>query len=121
MYQRGIRGAITVDNDDVNSVKDAVVTLIKEIKEKNKFTSEDISNVIFTFTDDLKCAYPAKFAREEFPDWKYVPMMCTQEMKINNSLKMCLRILVVINTNLVQSEIKHVYLKGAEKLREDLK
>jgi chorismate mutase len=121
MFQRGIRGAITVDNDDVNSVKEAVITLIKNIQNKNNFTPDSISNVIFTFTDDLTCAYPAKFAREEFPEWKYVPMMCMQEMKINNSLKMCLRVLIVINTNLAQNEIKHVYLKGAEKLREDLK
>ena len=121
MYQRGIRGAITVDKDDINSVKEAVITLINEIKKKNNFTPDDISNVIFTFTDDIKCAYPAKYAREEFPEWKYVPMMCVQEMKVINSLKMCLRVLIVINTNLAQNEIKHVYLKGAERLREDLK
>ncbi len=121
MFQRGIRGAITVDKDDINSLKESVITLLNEIKAKNNFSAKDISNVIFTLTDDIKCAYPAKFAREAFSDWKYVPMMCVQEMKIQNSLKMCLRVLIVINTELAQNEIKHVYLKGAEKLREDLK
>ena len=43
------------------------------------------------------------------------------EQLVKNSLKKCLRILIVINTELGQKEIKHVYLKNAEKLREDLK
>ncbi len=121
MKQRGIRGAITVENDTIASVKDAVITLITEIQNKNNFKNEDISHVIFTFTKDIKCVYPAKIAREEFADWKYVPMVCFNEMDIENSLKKCLRILIVINTDLAQKDIKHVYLRGAAKLREDLK
>jgi chorismate mutase len=42
-------------------------------------------------------------------------------MKIDNSLSMCLRILIVINTELEQNQVKHVYLKGAANLRKDLK
>ena len=121
MFQRGIRGAITVDADNSDSVKQAVFELISEIIKKNNFSSKDISHVIFTMTDDLKCVYPAKFAREIFEGWQFVPMMCNQELKILNSLEKCLRILIVINTELAQNEIKHVYLKGAKKLREDLK
>ncbi len=120
MLQRGIRGAITVENDSVNSIKSAVIELINEIKEKNNFKTEDIAYVIFTQTEDLQSVYPAKTAREYFLDWKYVPMMCNQELKIKNSLEKCLRILIVINTELAQNEINHVYLKGAARLREDL-
>ena len=120
MIQRGIRGAITVDNNNENDLKNAVVELISEIKNKNKFNDEDIAFVIFTMTDDLDCVYPAKFAREEFSSWSNVPLMCNQELKIKNSLEKCLRVLVVINTELGQSEIKHVYLKGAKKLRKDI-
>lgn len=121
MYQRGIRGAITVSNNSTEAVKDAVIELIKEIKNANQFNEADISHVIFTLTNDINCVYPAKIAREEFPSWKYVPMVCMNEMEIENSLKMCLRVLIVINTGLEQTEIKHIYLKGASKLREDLK
>ena len=121
MYQRGIRGAVTVQSNTIEAVKDAVIELIKEVKNANNFKEEDISHVIFTLTNDIDCVYPAKIAREEFPSWKYVPMVCMNEMKIENSLKMCLRILIVINTELEQAEIKHIYLKGASKLREDLK
>lgn len=118
--QRGIRGAITVETNTIEAVKDATIELISEIKKRNSYNEEDISYVLFTMTDDLDCAYPAKFAREEFKEWQYVPMMCTQELKIVGSLEKCLRILIVVDTDLAQNEIKHVYLKGAEKLRKDL-
>ncbi len=121
MFQRAIRGAITVDNDTENDIREAVITLIATIKERNKYNDEDISHVIFTLTDDLKSVYPAKIARETFESWKYVPMMCFNEMKIDNSLTKCLRVMIVVNTELAQTDIKHVYLKGAEKLRKDLK
>lgn len=121
MYQRGIRGAITVTDNTEESVKSAVIELINEIKNRNNFKTEDISHVVFTMTKDLDCVYPAKLARENFSDWKYVPMVCFQELNIQNSLSGCLRILITINTELAQDKIKHVYLKGAENLRKDLK
>ena len=117
MYQRGIRGAITVDENTTEALESAVVELISEIKKQNNYKEEDIS----TLTDDIDCVYPAKIAREKFESWKYVPMVCFNEMKIKNSLQKCLRILITVNTELAQSEVKHVYLKGAQNLRKDLK
>ncbi|MBQ4124150.1 chorismate mutase [bacterium] len=121
MYQRGIRGAITVESNTKEAVKSAVIELLEEIKQANNLDETKIAHVLFTHTKDINCIYPAKIAREEFSSWKYVPMMCVNEMEIEQSLKMCLRVLIVINTELEQNEIKHVYLKGAAKLREDLK
>ncbi len=121
MYQRGIRGAITVDDNSYEAVKHAVIELLTNMQKANKYKAENISHVIFTYTKDIDCVYPAKIAREEFADWKYVPMVCFNEMNIENSLKMCLRVLIVINTELEQKDIKHVYLKGASNLRTDLK
>ncbi len=121
MFQRGIRGAITVNSNCEEDIKSATIDLIKEIKSQNCFKEEDISHVIFTMTEDLNCMYPAKALREAFPDWKYVPMVCFNEMKIEKSLEKCLRILIVINTELAQNEINHIYLKGASILRKDLK
>ena len=44
-------------------------------------------------------------------------MMCGHEMVVPDGLPMCLRILVLVNTDKDQEEIQHVYLKGAIKLR----
>ncbi len=120
MMQRGIRGATTVENDSVNEITTAVVGLINEMMTKNQIFTEEISHVIFTMTEDLKSVNPAKCARENIEGFNKVPMMCVPELKTDNSLKQCVRVLIVINTESEQDKIKHVYLKEAKKLRVDL-
>ena len=87
MYSRGIRGAITVNNDTADDIKNAVINLFSEIRKKNEFKQEDISHIIFTMTKDIKSAFPAKFFRENF-NAPYVPMLCMNELEIEPSLKM---------------------------------
>lgn len=118
-FQRGIRGATTVEQNSVADINKSTIELLNEIIESNNVDIKDISHVIFTLTKDLTAAFPAKFARDEL-HWDNVPMMCFNELDIDNSLKMCLRVLVVINTDKNQDEIKHIYLKNAKKLRPDI-
>ena len=119
MYQRGIRGAITVNEDSPEAIKIATVELFGSIIESNNTKTEDIAYVLFTMTKDLKSAFPAKFARENF-DIKYVPLMNVNELDIEPSLAKCLRILMVVNTEKKQEEIKHIYLGEAKILRPDI-
>ena len=119
MITRGIRGAITVKNNTIEDIKKATITLISEMIEKNNIKLSDVSHCIFTMTNDLDAAYPAKFVREELK-FDYVPLLCFNELNIQNSLKMCIRALIVINTEKTQEEIKHIYLEGAKILRPDL-
>jgi len=120
MFSRGVRGAITVDNNTKEDIKSAVVELLNEMLRENEINSEDISFAVFTLTDDLNADFPAKFARIDC-GFNNVPMMCYHELNVQGSLKKCLRILLNINTNKTQNEIKHIYLKGAKILREDIK
>ena len=119
MFTRGIRGAITVKNNTIEDIKKATITLVSEMIEKNNIKLSDVSHCIFTMTNDLDAAYPAKFVREELK-FDYVPLLCFNELNIQNSLKMCIRALIVINTEKTQEEIKHIYLEGAKILRPDL-
>lgn len=119
MNSRGIRGAITICKNTASDIEEATVELLEDIFNKNDIKEENISHVIFTMTKDLNAAFPAKFAREHFC-WKYVPMVCFNELDVEDAIKMCLRVLVVINTAKTPSEIKHSYLKGAQKLRPDI-
>lgn len=112
---KGIRGAITVEENSVESIKESTLELLSELLTQNKISKEDISHVIFTLTKDLNKAFPAKFAREDL-GWNDVAMMCFNELEVENSLKMCLRVLVVINCK-DEFSPKFVYLKGAENLR----
>ena len=119
MYSRGIRGAISVNNNTIDDIKNATIELLNEIITKNNIKTEDISFAIFTLTSDLNAAFPAKFARENC-GFKYVPMMCYTELDVKDSLRKCLRILLNVNTEKQQEEIKHIYLKGASVLRKDI-
>ena len=116
MITKGIRGAITVEENTENAIEEATLELLSEIFKKNnlKGTSK-ISHIIFTTTEDLNAAFPAKFPRIAF-GWDDVVMMCFHELNVPNSLKMCLRILVVINCE-EDFKPKFVYLKNASKLR----
>ena len=81
MYSRGIRGAITVENDTPQEIEQSVIELFSKIKELNTIAAEDISHIIFSTTKDLKSAYPAKFLRHHF-EVDIVPLMCMNEADI---------------------------------------
>lgn len=120
MFSRGIRGAITLENNSKEEIQKATVELLNEMLLKNEIKTEDISFAIFTLTSDLNADFPAKYARLDC-GFQNVPMMCYEELKVPNSLEKCLRILLNVNTLKSQNEINHVYLKGASILRQDLK
>ncbi len=120
MLQRGIRGAITADENTPECIEKAVVELIEEITFRNGINPKDIVSAVFSMTKDLDCVYPAKFAREHFKQWQYVPMMCFSELDIKGALQKCIRLLITVNTQVSQEDIKHVYLKGAQILRKDI-
>lgn len=112
---KGIRGAITVEANNENAIKQATLELLQELVERNQITPNDISHAVFTLTKDLNAAFPAKFARTEL-GWKDTAMMCFHELDVPESLKMCLRVLIVVNCN-DEFKPKFVYLKGASSLR----
>ena len=119
MNIRGIRGAITVEEDRAELILAATGELLTAILEANpSLRSEDIASVIFTLSPDLCSAYPAQAARQL--GWVDVPLLCAQEIPVPSSLPRCIRVLIHWNTDLAQHQIKHVYLKGALGLRPDL-
>lgn len=115
MITKGIRGAITVDDNTESALEQATIFLLKEICEQNNIKKENISHVIFTTTPDLNAQFPAKFARISF-GWDNVAMLCFHELDVPNSLSMCLRVLIVLNCEQNFSP-RFVYLKGASNLR----
>jgi chorismate mutase len=115
---RGVRGAITVPTNTKNDIYSSTKTLIEEIFTKNKILKEEVTSIIFTATPDLDSAYPAGAAREM--GYTNIPLMCYQEMEVNDSLSKCIRCMVYLNRKEALTKIKHIYLKGAKKLRPDI-
>lgn len=116
---RGIRGAITVTDDNEQQVLKATDELIKEMIKKNSIQPEFVAQVIITVTEDLISTFPAKALRN-IKGWTYVPVMCMQEIPVKGSLKMCVRVMMTVNTEIEQDKVNHVYLEGATVLRPDL-
>ena len=115
MITRGIRGAITVEDNTSEAIGAATIKLLQAIVEKNNIEIDSISHAIFTLTKDLNADFPAKYARINLK-WKEVPMMCYNELDVPNSLQKCLRVLIVVNCS-EHFEPEFVYLDGAEVLR----
>lgn len=115
MITKGIRGAITVEDNSADAIKSATLELLSEMIGVNEIDTEMISHVIFTLTDDLNAAFPAKFARLDL-GWNNVAMMCFHELDVPDSLPKCLRVLIVLNCE-DDFVPQFVYLKGASALR----
>jgi len=119
LISRAVRGATTVRHNAAEEIYQATVELLNKMVEKNSIDSGEIVNVIFTLTHDLDAAFPAKAARVNL-GWDTVPMICTQEIPVPESLQKCIRVLITFNTTKPKDEISHVYLREAQTLRPDL-
>ena len=118
MTLRGIRGATCLTANDADEMREAVRELLGAVMERNRLTSDDIVSIILTGTPDLTCAFPAAGARDfGLVD---VPLLCAQEMNVDGALPRVVRILVHADLEGPRSGIQHVYLRGADVLRQDL-
>ena len=115
MITKGIRGAITVEENSSEAIGSATIKLLKEMVKRNNIEINLISHAIFSLTSDLNADFPAKYARINLK-WKNVPMMCFNELDVPNAIKMCLRVLIVVNCG-DNFEPEFGYLDGAENLR----
>jgi chorismate mutase len=119
MPVRGIRGATTVDSNTREAVLDATRELLAEIIRANDIRTEDVASAYFTTTTDINAEFPAVVARNDF-GWTNIALMCGHEIDVPGSLRMCLRILLHVNSEVPQEKVCHVYLRGASSLRPDL-
>jgi chorismate mutase len=119
MPVRGVRGAISAERDEPDSIRSATLELLLAMLESNPtLAPEDLASALFTVSDDLSAAYPAEAARQL--GWTEVPLLCAREIPVPGSLASCIRVLLHWNTQLPQGAIRHVYLKEAARLRPDL-
>lgn len=119
MAMRGFRGAITVDENSQELIWQAARHLVTKILSQNELGAENIGAMIFSTTEDLTVAFPSSAIRQ-LPALRLVPLFDTREPAVDNSLPLCIRVLILADTDKAQNEIHHVYLGGAKNLRPDL-
>lgn len=116
---RGIRGATTITANEREAIFSAVRELLVALIEKNQLAIEDIGAALFSATEDITAAFPAAGART-LPNWEFVPLFDTRQIAVEDGLKLCIRILLLVDTQVPQNKICHVYLHGTDILRPDL-
>lgn len=120
MPVRGIRGATSVEADVPEQILAATRELLQELLRANAIHEfEEIVSAIFTTSPDLVSTYPAEAARAL--GMTQVPLLCASEIAVTAAkVPRCIRVLLHINTDKKQSEILHVYLRDAKRLRPDM-
>ena len=117
MSVKAIRGAITVENDDSEEIRQASIRLVLEIFKKNDIKSEQVISIVFSVTSDITKYNPATAIR--LNGIKDIPLMCFQEANIEGSLDHTIRVIVYLERER-DLQLKHVYLNRASRLRPDL-
>ena len=115
---RGLRGATTCERDSPEEIGSATQELLRGMMDRNDLSHDDVVSVIFTTTTDLTSAFPATGARSiGFGD---IPLLCASEINVPGSMPRCVRILMHVYTTRSRTELRHVYLRDAQGLRDDL-
>jgi chorismate mutase len=115
---RGLRGATTVDADTTAQVTERSQELMREIMARNELVEDDIVSVLFTATADVTSIFPATAIREI--GFGAVPLLCAAEIAVPGAMPFCIRVLLHVHTTRSRDEMHHVYLHGAQGLRDDL-
>jgi chorismate mutase len=115
---RAVRGATTVETDTPEAITERVVALLGQILDRNELSEDDIISILFTATEDLVSTFPATAARSM--GLGAVPLICARELAVAGSVPHCVRVMLHVTSDRPRDRIHHVYLEGAQGLRDDL-
>ena len=118
MRVRAARGAIVSRGPLADDVLTATERLLGEVLTVNAIAPEDLVSILFTATEDLRSAFPAEAARRM--GMGSVPLLCAQEIPVEGSMASVVRVLLHFYTDRAPDDVIHVYLDGAESLRDDI-
>ena len=118
MKVRGVRGATTSDSNSREDILLAAHDLITGIIDANEIVVDDVASILFSTTADLNAEFSAVAARNL--GFTNTALECLVEMNVPGSLARCIRVLMHVNSDKQQKEIRHIYLKNAKSLRADL-
>ncbi|HEY1761357.1 MAG TPA: chorismate mutase [Acidimicrobiales bacterium] len=115
---RGLRGASTCAANTPEEINEVTQELLLAMLERNGISHDDVISALFTTTPDLTASFPATAARGVgFGD---IPLLCASEINVPGAMPLTVRVLLHAYTELARDELRHVYLRDAGSLRDDL-
>ncbi|HEY5304009.1 MAG TPA: chorismate mutase [Acidimicrobiales bacterium] len=116
---RAVRGATTCESDDVGEIEVVTRELLTTMLHDNDINIDNIISVLFTTSPDLTAAFPAAAARGI--GFQTVPLICASEIAVPGAKSHCIRVMMHAYSARTRDEIRHVYLRDAQNLRDDLR
>ncbi len=110
---KAIRGAIFVEKDSCESIKNATFSLMNALFTSNSLKDEEVVSIIFSLTRNLRSMNPATVFRKTGHD---VPLMCFQEAEFDGDDHKIIRVLVLTERER-NSRVVNIYKNGAEHLK----
>ncbi len=115
---RGLRGASTCLANSEQEITEVTQELLLAMLERNGLSHDDVISVLFTATPDLTAIFPALAARGiGFGD---VALLCATEIDVPGAMPLTVRVLLHAYSDRPRDELRHVYLRNAQSLRDDL-
>lgn len=115
---RGLRGASRCSANTEEEIYEVTQELVLAMLARNGIAHDDVVSVLFTTTPDLTAGFPATAARGiGFGD---VALMCASEIAVPGAMPLTVRVLMHAYTSRSRGELRHVYLRDAQSLRDDL-
>ncbi len=107
-----------MDADTPEQVTERTSELLALIMDANALVPDQVISILFTATHDVTSAFPATAAR--LGGFGAVPLMCAQEIPVPGSMPRCIRLMMHVSTSQPRESLHHIYLHGAQGLRDDL-
>ena len=115
---RALRGATTCEKNSAEEIFEVTQELLTRMMERNDLEHDDVVSVLLTTSPDLTAAFPATAARGVgFGD---IPLMCASEIDVPGAMPRCIRVMMHVYTTRSREQMRHVYLRKAQALRDDL-
>ncbi len=115
---RGLRGASTCVSNTEQEITEVTQELLLTMLERNGLSHDDVISVLFTATPDLNAIFPALAARGiGFGD---VALLCATEIDVPGAMAYTVRVLLHAYSDRPRDELRHIYLRNAQSLRDDL-
>lgn len=111
-----VRGAIQLEEDNEEQIKEKTERLVTGLMQINMIGEDDIISLQFTQTADIRALNAATALRTA--GYAEVPLFCSQEPECSGGLPLMIRVLLTYRSS-NGSKPSHLYLDGAEALRPD--
>ncbi len=118
MPVRAIRGATQVEVDEKEHVLALTRDLVSELMAANELKNDDVISLVFSATRDISSIAPAAAARQL--GLNDAALLCLQEMHVEGSLPLMVRLIAHVETQRPRELIQNVYQRGTHVLRTDI-